>query len=74
MVLEKVPVPVPFEVLVLKELVGFGLVLQHTPRLMILPPPSFEMVPPLTAEFSIISEAAVVLRVGKLKLAVVKLT
>ena len=44
----KVPVPLPSLVL-LSEMVGFGLRLQQTPRLVIDVPPSEAMVPPETA-------------------------
>lgn len=54
------PVPVPSMVL-LSAIVGVEVVeLQHTPRLVIVPPPSLEIVPPLKAVFCVIEEAVVV--------------
>ena len=56
----KLPLPVPSLVLVLSAIVGFWLVLQTTPRAVMLPPPSELMVPPLLAVVDVIADAAVV--------------
>ena len=46
--LVKIPVPVP-SIVLLSAMVGFGLVLQHTPLTVIEAPPSFAIVPPPVA-------------------------
>lgn len=63
MLLLKLPVPVPFEVL-LFAVVGLPEVFQHTPRAVTLAPPSFVIVPPLLAEFVVIDVTAEVVRIG----------
>jgi hypothetical protein len=62
--LVKVPVPVPFVVLLLA-VVGFCDLLQHTPLAVIGPPPSEEMLPPEIAVVEVIEPAEVVVRVAK---------
>ena len=63
----------PLLVLVDSAMVGFWLVLQHTPRAVMLPPPSEVMLPPLVAVELLIAETVVVLRVGNTTAAVLKL-
>ena len=70
--LVKVPVPVP-SVVVLLDVVGFGEVLQHTPLLVTVAPPSVEMVPPPDAPEEVMEVIEVVVSVGS-KAVVVKLT
>ena len=48
--LVNVPIPVPSMVLVLRSIVGFGLVLQQIPLEFMVPPPSEEIKPPLEAK------------------------
>ena len=55
--------PVP-SLVVLSEVVGFELVLQHTPFAVILAPPSSMDSPPLDADEQVIDEIAVVVIVG----------
>ena len=62
-VLVNEPVPLPSEV-VLFAVVGFGEVLQHTPRIVTEAPPSLLMFPPLEAVVPVIEDIAVVVRVG----------
>ena len=61
--LVNVPVPVPFDVLLL-EVVGFWLVLQQTPLDVIVAPPSLVTFPPQVAEVDVIEEAELVVNVG----------
>ena len=61
--LVKTPVPVPSVVLLLAT-VGLEVVLQHTPRALIVAPPSEETLPPVDAELVETDEAAVVIIVG----------
>jgi hypothetical protein len=62
-VLVKLPVPVPFEVL-LFAVVGFGVTLQQTPRLVTDDPPSFVIFPPLIADVVVMEDKNVVESVG----------
>jgi hypothetical protein len=64
MELVNAPVPVPFVVLVLNEVVGSADVLQQTPRAVTDAPPSLVIFPPLVAVFCVINDAAVVIRTG----------
>lgn len=57
--LVNIPTPVPSFVLV-SVVVGFTDVLQQTPRAVTVTPPSFEILPPLTAEPEVIALAGVV--------------
>ena len=59
----KLLVPVP-SLVVLSEVVGFVLVLQHTPFAVILAPPSSMDSPPLDADEQVIDEIDVVVIVG----------
>ena len=59
----KLPVPVPFEVL-LSLIVGDDVVAQQIPRAVIVPSPSSVMFPPETADAEVIDETAVVVRVA----------
>ena len=59
----KLLVPVP-SLVVLSEVVGFVLVLQHTPFAVILAPPSSMDSPPLDADEQVIDEIDVVVMVG----------
>ena len=59
MLLTKLPIPLPF-VVCASAMVGLGVVLQHTPRAVILAPPSLSIIPPLIASFPIIEFTAVV--------------
>jgi hypothetical protein len=61
--LVKLPVPVPFEVLLLV-VVGFWEVDQHIPLAVTAAPPSLVTFPPPDAEFWVIEEMAVVVTVG----------
>jgi hypothetical protein len=65
MLLAKVPLPVPSVVLVARAIVGFAVVLQQTPRAVIVAPPLSVMFPPLVAVVDVIDVTAVVVRVGK---------
>ena len=56
--------PVPLIVLVDKAMVGFAVVLQHTPRAVTVVPPSLVTLPPLSAVVMVIAVAAVVVTVG----------
>jgi hypothetical protein len=62
--LEKLPDPVPSVVFVVNEIVGFGNVLQHTPRAVTADPPSEEIFPPLLAVVEVIDVIPFVDRVG----------
>ena len=61
---EKEPVPVPSNVLVVKEIVGFVVVDQTTPIAVIVAPPSALILPPDVAEVVVIAVMAVVVSVG----------
>lgn len=61
--LVKIPVPVTSDV-ILSEIVGLALILQHTPRAVTADPPSEEILPPLEAVVVVIVETAVVVIVG----------
>jgi hypothetical protein len=64
--LEKSPIPVPSVVFVEKEIVGFVLVFQTTPRAVTKAPPSDPMDPPVVNELEVIAVATeVALRVGR---------
>jgi hypothetical protein len=63
MALEKLPTPVPSVVLLL-EMVGFVDVLQQTPLTVTAVPPSLLMLPPDTADVSVIELMAIVVSVG----------
>ena len=56
-------VPVPL-VVKLFAVVGFGLVLQHTPLAVMAEPPSLLILPPLLAVVAVIALTAVVLKMG----------
>ena len=60
-----VPGPVPSEVLVVRAVVGFSVVLHQTPLSDINPPPSKVILPPDTAVVWLTDEAAVVVRVAR---------
>lgn len=64
MALVNVPMPVPSVVLVDKAMVGFTVVLQHTPRTVTAAPPSVVMLPPLVAVVLVMAATAVVVMVG----------
>ena len=61
--LVKIPVPVPSTVL-LFAVVGLGLVLQHTPRAVMPPPPESVTSPPPVALVNVISVMGVVVTVA----------
>ena len=63
MLLVKLPVPVPFVVLLL-EIVGLADVLQQTPLAVTEAPPSEVTFPPLEALLEVIEDTAVVVTVG----------
>ena len=71
MLLAKVPVPVPSDVLVLKAVVGPDVVLQQTPRTVTVAPPSEVMFPPEVAVVDPMALAATVLSTGAVGLAMV---
>ena len=64
MVLVKLPVPVPSKVFVERLMVGPVVVLQHTPRAVMLAPPSAVTFPPEVAEVAEAKVPAVVVRVA----------
>ena len=64
MLLAKAPLPVPSVVLVARAIVGFAVVLQQTPRAVMVAPPSSVILPPLAAVVFVMDVAAVVVRVG----------
>ena len=70
--LVKIPIPVP-SVVKLSAVVGFGDVLQQTPRAIIAPPPSYVTFPPLDAVVGVILEIGAVVIVGTTAL-VIKVT
>ena len=73
MLLVKLPAPVPLLVLLLA-VVGFGVVLQHTPLADTVAPPSEVTFPPLVAVVCVIFDAAVVVITGRVMVvAIVKL-
>ena len=57
------PVPLPSIVLKLA-IVGFGLVLQHTPRTEIGESPSLDMLPPVEKDVPVMEVASIVVRLG----------
>ena len=64
----KVPVPEPSLVLVFKSMVGPGVVLQQTPRCVMVPPPSDVISPPEIAVLGplIVTESVVITGISKL--------
>ena len=60
MALVNVPIPVPLVVLVGKAIVGFGVVLQQTPRTVTAAPPSELITPPLPAVVLVMAVTGVV--------------
>ena len=62
---EKEPVPVPFDVLVVRAMVGLELVDQTIPLAVMDAPPSNVILPPEMAELVEISDIAVVVSVGR---------
>jgi hypothetical protein len=62
-VLEKLPVPNPLVVL-FPAIVGFAVVLQHTPLTVTAVPPSLVMLPPVAADVSVIEVTVVVVKTG----------
>ena len=71
MLLVKVPVPVPSEVLLLA-IVDPPVVDQHTPRAVTEAPPSYEMMPPDEAEADVMAVICVVLLMVGILAVVVK--
>ena len=69
MELTNVPGPVPSVVLELA-VVGFWVVLQHTPRAVTVEPPSVVIVPPIVNELVVSEVAAAVVRTGKIAVVV----
>lgn len=65
MLLLKLPMPVPSFVL-LSKMDGFSLVLQQTPRAVIVPPPSFVMFPPLMAVVAVTEVTSMVVMVDSI--------
>ena len=65
MLLVKLPAPVPFNVLVDNDTVGFNAVLQHTPFEVTDTPPSAVTFPPLVAVVYDIADAAAVVIFGE---------
>jgi hypothetical protein len=63
MELVKLPEPVP-SVVLLSDVVGFWLLLQHTPREVIVAPPSLVIFPPLLAEVEVTDVGSVVVKTG----------
>ena len=63
MLLAKMPVPVP-SVVWLPVATGFAVVAQHTPRVVIVAPPSSVMLPPLNAVVLVMDVAVAVVIVG----------
>ncbi len=63
MLLAKLPIPDPSLVL-LSFVVGFAVVLQHTPLAVTSAPPSAVMVPPEVAEDSVFDEISIVVRLA----------
>ena len=61
--LVKLPDPVP-SVVLLVEIVGEEVVPQHTPRVVIVAPPSLEILPPVTSDVEVIAEIGVVVNTG----------
>lgn len=72
MLLVKIPVPVPLDV-VLSAVVGFVVVDQHTPLAVTVAPPSYVTLPPDTADVDVIELTVVVVTVGRIA-SVVKVT
>ena len=64
MALVKIPVPVPSVVLVDNAIVGFAVVLQHTPRAVTAAPPSEAILPPPVAAVIVIDDNDAVVTVG----------
>jgi hypothetical protein len=69
--LVKVPEPVPLFVFVVNAMVGFGFVLQQTPRAVIAGPPVFVISPPEVAEVVVMEEVLLVVSVAKFPLSIV---
>jgi len=67
----KLPVPVPSDVLVLKATIAPVLVLQHTPRAVTAEPPSVVTFPPDVAVVMLIADTAAVVSAGIVAMAVV---
>lgn len=61
----KLPDPVPLGFL-LSAMVGFGLVLQHIPRVVMAAPPSLVLFPPLVAVVEVRADIEVVVITGKI--------
>ena len=64
MLLVNAPVPLPSFVLVVNEVVGLTVVLQHIPLAVIVAPLSLVIFPPLVAVVLVMADAAVVVNVG----------
>ena len=64
MALVNIPIPVPSVVLVDKAIVGFAVMLQQTPRAVMVAPPSAVTLPPLAAVVVVITVIGVVVTVG----------
>jgi hypothetical protein len=64
MVLIKVPDPDPLPVLVASDTVGFGDMLQTTPRAVTVAPPSCNISPPEATDDAVMEDAAVVVKRG----------
>ena len=69
--LVKLPIPAPSDVLVLNAIVAPELVLQQTPRAVTAEPPSVVTLPPETAVVVLIEEIAAVVKAGMVACAVV---
>jgi hypothetical protein len=63
MELVKTPVPVP-SVVLLSAVVGFWLMLQHTPRAVTDVPPSKVILPPVLAEVEVTADTLMVVKTG----------
>ena len=64
MLLVKTPIPLPSFVLVVNEVVGLTVVLQHIPLDVMVAPLSLVISPPLVAVMPVMADAAVVVNVG----------
>ena len=62
--LEKLPMPEPSDVFVLRAVVGLADVFQHTPRAVTEAPPSLVIFPPLVAVVEVMEPISVVERLG----------
>ena len=58
------PIPVPSDVLVVKAMVGLGVILQQTPLAVTAAPPMAVTFPPQVAVVTVMSEMAVVVMAG----------